>query len=289
MKVPHTVRRIRSWIDKKIGSAALRGQESLPTAALKYIPYKRGEKVFVIARSATGPSDGMTAIPPRHLWHGYGETAEEYLATGRQHVGAMIDLLGDSDFKIAAGHRILDFGCASGRMIRHLAESAGACEIWGTDINAEHIYWCQRHLSPPFHFATTTTIPHLPFEDRYFDLVYAGSVFTHIDDLADAWLLELGRVLKPAGRLYLTIHDEHTLELLETEWRESALAERVRLHTSVDGVVPDFAMLVIGRDTRSQVFYSMDHFRNKLEPVYEILSVTAEAYGYQTALVAKRR
>jgi len=44
--------------------------------------------------------------------------------------------------------------------------------------------WCQQRMSPLFKFATTTSFPHLPFEDGYFDFVYAGSVFTHITDLA---------------------------------------------------------------------------------------------------------
>lgn len=29
----------------------------------------------------------------------------------------------------------------------------------------------------------------LKFADGYFDVIYGGSVFTHIDDLADAWFL----------------------------------------------------------------------------------------------------
>jgi SAM-dependent methyltransferase len=45
-------------------------------------------------------------------------------------------------------------------------------------------------------------------EDRFFDLVYAFSVFTHIDEWETAWLAELRRVLKPGGVAYLTIHSD---------------------------------------------------------------------------------
>ena len=113
-------------------------------------------------------------------------------------------------------------------MIRHLEDFAESSEIWGLDINAEQIFWCKQHLDPPFHFATTTTIPHLPFEDGYFDFVYAGSVFTHIDDLADSWLLELRRVLSRDGRLYVTIHDNRTIELLNTLYRDLRLSRALR-------------------------------------------------------------
>jgi len=90
-------------------------------------------------------------------------------------------------------------------MIRWLARFAAECQIWGVDISARHIVSCQENLNPPFNFATVTTQPHLPFEDRYFDLIYCASVFTHIDDLADAWLLELKRVTHPGGRAYITL------------------------------------------------------------------------------------
>ena len=93
----------------------------------------------------------------------------------------------------------------------------------GVDINAKHINWCQLNLGPPFFFATTTTAPHLPFEDGYFDLIYSGSVFTHISDLADAWLLELRRIVRKGGYLYITIHDKRTVEVLLTVQGPSAL------------------------------------------------------------------
>jgi SAM-dependent methyltransferase len=72
-------------------------------------------------------------------------------------------------------------------------------------------------------FATGTTAPHVPFEDRTFDLIYCGSVFTHISELAEAWLLELRRILRPGGYVYVTIHTRHTIDLLLTRYREEPL------------------------------------------------------------------
>lgn len=84
-------------------------------------------------------------------------------------------------------------------MIRWLTKEAKAGEVWGVDIAGSHILWCQQNLPAPFKFATTTSFPHLPFEDNYFDLIYAGSVFTHIADLAESWLLELRQSSSLAG------------------------------------------------------------------------------------------
>src|SRR5262249_5786559 len=150
-------------------------------------------------KSRLDPSSPLP-VPPEELWAGYGPTLEAYLQSGNEHVRSMREILERSGMPVASAQRVLDFGCAAGRMLRWLHDEASVCEIWGTDIRSSHMIWCKQCLSPPFHFATTTINPHLPFEDRYFGLIYAGSVFTHIDDLADAWLLELRRVLRPGGR-----------------------------------------------------------------------------------------
>ncbi len=169
----------------------------------------------------------------------------------------------------------------------HFAKS---CEIWGADIEAEYIYWCRQHLSPPFHFATTTTIPHLPFEDRHFALIYCMSVFTHIDDLAEAWLLELRRVLSPEGRLLITICDRHTVELLDGPRKDHPFAKRMRGDATYRRWKDRSQMLVVGRDASTNVFYDIDYFRRTLDPMYRVLSVVQEGLGgYQTALLLARK
>jgi ubiquinone/menaquinone biosynthesis C-methylase UbiE len=258
---------------------------------MKYYPYKAREQCYAIPRTlASGDriANGLP-VPPQPLWMGYGKTAEEYLDRGKNHADAMLKLVEASGFAPSQGSRILDFACGTGRIMRHLNHLAGSCEIWGVDINAEWIYWCRDHLSPPFHFATTTTIPHLPFEDRYFDLIYCGSIFTHIDDLTDAWLLELWRILSPGGRLYLTIHDQHTVALFDGPMKDTYGARYFKSYEFYNAMKGSAAMLVIGRDTTSQVFYDIDYFCRHLGQMYDILSVTEEAYGYQTAILATRK
>jgi ubiquinone/menaquinone biosynthesis C-methylase UbiE len=197
----------------------------------------------------------------------------------------MMMILRESGYSLAPGHRVLDFGCGAGRMIRWLKDAALSCEIWGADINANYIFWCQQHLSPPFNFVVTTTLPHLPFEDGYFDMIYAGSVFTHVDDLARTWLLELRRVTSVQGRLYITVHDKHTLEILRRDGR-LPLSRLVKAGKGREQYVQSsFGMLTVGRATESQVFYDIDYLRRLLEPAFRVVSVVEEAYGYQTAMV----
>jgi SAM-dependent methyltransferase len=184
--------------------------------SVTFLPFQRNNNAYIIHKITHEHRSGL-AIPPKWLWASHRKTIEEYLTSGKEHGYAMLSMLIEAGNSFEAGSRILDFGCAAGRITRWLENVSQQCEIWGTDISAEHIEWCKQHLSPPFHFLTTTTLPHLPFDDGYFNLIYAGSVFTHTDDLADAWFLELRRVLRPGGKLYITIHDRNTISILNNE------------------------------------------------------------------------
>jgi SAM-dependent methyltransferase len=220
----------------------------------------------------------------------YGPTPEAYLEGGQRDVQSMMAILEHSGSPIETAGRVLDFGCSSGRMIRWLRGISNETEIWGTDIRSSRIIWCQQHLSPPFHFALTTLTPHLPFEDRYFGFVYAGSVFTHIDDLAFTWFMELRRILRPGGRLYITIHDHHTIGILAKKQRGDLGAligvESVPEYDEYRN--SDFAMFTIGRSLDAQVFFDVDFLRDWLKPFYHVLSVNKEAYAYQTAVLLER-
>lgn len=264
----------------------------LPVTATKYFPYENGKDCYAIPKIPepyeTTDKNGLP-LPPQQLNQGYGTTSEEYLASGELHVRNMLTIAANAGYSISGGDRILDLGSgSSGRMTRHLFEFAKKCEIWGTDVCAEYIIWCKQHLSPPFHFATTTTIPHLPFEDNYFNFVFTGSVFTHMDDLPDAWLLEIRRVLAPGGMLYLTIHDEHTMSLLETVHKDEWFYKYLSSNDYYRGNHKSAGMLVIGRSTDSQVFYTLTYFLKYLKDIYTVVSVNEEAYGYQTALLLKK-
>jgi ubiquinone/menaquinone biosynthesis C-methylase UbiE len=279
------------WLAARIKGIA--SEADPPVSARKYIPYERSAPSYLIPKQ---PHPGYEtcdlglAIPPRDLWLGYADTKEQYLAGGQAHVSTMLALVKTSGFSFARENRILDFGCGAGRMTRHLKSLSDICDIWGADISGPHIFWAKQHLNPPFHFVLTTTIPHLPFEDRSFHFIYCGSVFTHIDDLTEAWLCELRRILSPHGRLYLTIHDGHTLELLEGAYSETGLAKHMKTNAIYNASKETLGMLAIDRDTSSQISYDVEYFCKTLTSLaFHVLSITQEAYGYQTAILVERK
>jgi SAM-dependent methyltransferase len=259
----------------------------------KLLPLDPGKPYAFLTRprpSELAP-DGFP-LPPPKLQQRWAATAESYLTGGRTNVETMMETLREAGAPVGSIKRILDFGCAEGRMLRHLQDGSER-ELWGVDINAERIAWCQQHLAPPLRFATTTTTPHLPFADGYFDLIYAISVFTHIGELADASFLELLRVLRPGGHVYLTIHDEHSVDVLLNRHRaEGTHTELVDLLVRFDeetGVLGrDWVYFAVHADPGAQVFYRRDDLVTRWSELAELRGARQEAIGYQTALTFRK-
>ena len=142
--------------------------------------------------------EGELPVPPKHLRMGYAESEDEFLESGQataRNIGAMLSA---NDVQLGVG-RNLDWGCASGRVMRWFREEGRSAPFWGTDRDADCMAWAKENLSPPFEFVTCSSLPHLPFEDRYFRLLWGMSVFTHIDLMFDTWMMEVRRVLEPGG------------------------------------------------------------------------------------------
>jgi SAM-dependent methyltransferase len=245
------------------------------------------------------------AMPPEEFRASYCTSDKTYLASGRDDTANLRKLLRESGVSIEKVGRILELGVAGGRLIRHLADLADTQEIWGVDCWASAILWCKEHLSPPFHFATTTITPHLPFEDQSFGLVFAGSVWTHIDDLAEAWALEARRILRPEGRLYFTINDRSAVKFFQggcSEENRKRYIERIR----PDGWAAwlkfldnqpgyqrfargDCQMVAMGRSTQAHVMWDADYLINRFGPGWRVCSITPEAYGHQTGILLSKQ
>jgi ubiquinone/menaquinone biosynthesis C-methylase UbiE len=289
-----TFRKAKTWAKGIVSPYFQRLVLTTPSLAGKF--FSQGGAAtgdYFLPRSTvpTNNSKDNLLIPPIELWEGYAHTPAEYLANGRSDMGTMLNILEKAGESPQTLTQVLDFGCAAGRMLRFYPDTSGASELWGVDISAKHIAWCQQHLSPPYLFATSTTSPHLPFEDNYFDLVYCGSVFTHISDLADTWFLELRRILRKGGYAYITIHDKRTVELLYTEYKDThrelyELIRRFDKRTSVRS--QDYILFSTGADPHSQVFYDLEYLIQKWSRLAKIVSVTPEAYYYQTAILVQK-
>ena len=138
---------------------------------------------------------------------------------------------------IKPSYKILDIGCGSGRMAVPLTKFLDSGSYRGFDIFPSGIKWCQKNISskyPNFHFTladiynkeynpTGKIEPSkykFPYDDDFFDFVFATSVFTHMlpEDL-DHYFSEIKRVLKSNGKSFLTflLLNSISLELIESK------------------------------------------------------------------------
>ncbi len=150
---------------------------------------------------------GAVSLPPLHLRHRvHGSVYPDgFLRVGRLCASDIAALLKTHGLALSSFHRILDFGCGCGRVLRYLRDRAGTAELYGTDIDPEAIDWCRKHLSG-IHFGTNGSLPPTGYPDDHFDLIIAVSVFTHLNEgLQNAWLSEVNRILRPGGILLATL------------------------------------------------------------------------------------
>ncbi len=152
-------------------------------------------------------------------------------------------------------NKLFDFGCASGRVLRHFAFQSEIPELWGSDINARHIRWLCEHMPSRIKPVANHCLPQLPFPDHKFDAITAFSVFTHIDTFETCWLAELKRILRPGGFAYLTVHNNDTWSKL----RQEIDNPNNRLIESMKTVDPDVKEKLLGPMPPGRTVYRFTH------------------------------
>lgn len=194
--------------------------------------------------------------------------------------------------------RYFDFGCASGRVIRHFCAQTDIPEIWGSDINARHVRWLTEHLPNRVKPIFNHCVPSLPVEDNYFDVVSAFSVFTHIDTFETAWIAEIRRILRPGGIAYLTVHNEDTWEILRGEINnpdnrlvQSVLKVDPKFAQEVLEPLPDKRTVYRFQDYgpyRAQVFHSNNYLEKTWGRFMDLKEILPRRHVRQTVVILQK-
>jgi SAM-dependent methyltransferase len=239
------------------------------------------------AFDGTQTSHGGLPVPPIELRMGYTFAEEVFLESGRVVANELRSLFNDHGVRLGGGARVLDWGCASGRVLRQFATEAADGEFWGADQDEACIFWCRSQMSPPFRFVTCTAYPHLPFPDHYFDALYAVSVFTHIEYLADTWLMELRRILKPGGVAIVTILDEDSADYFRQENRPECLDDI----TLINPAGTSDAYILQGINWGLTLpFYRRSHVQKHWGSLVDILEIRPRGIDqYQAAIVFTKK
>jgi SAM-dependent methyltransferase len=163
--------------------------------------------------------DALPLPPPRLVYSVAGHfDVEEYYESGREHAALLRRVVEANDRTFEDFRSLLDFGCGSGRVIRHWRDLSQT-RVHGCDYNPRHVEWCRRAL-PFAAFRLNRLMPPLSYRSGEFDFIYAISVFTHLtEELQPVWIRELERVLAPGGLLLVTTKGRSRLDALDEEER----------------------------------------------------------------------
>ena len=187
---------------------------------------------------------------------------------------------------------ILDFGCSSGRVLRHFEPQIreNSWRAIGCDIQARAIESMRAdNWSDGFEFFTSTTLPHLPLEDNSIDVIYSFSVFTHTKYLWDAWLFELKRVLKPGGLMMHTVH-------LEDAWmfynknRNETWVQNSQVPEVYDTPEMNVDFLFDGDASVSQVFWKEEVLRNYWSRYFTSIEIfpPSKEFSFQNRVILRK-
>lgn len=152
--------------------------------------------------------------------------AEAYLAVGRKAVDAILGILakhGPRDVR-----KVLDFGCGHGRVLRYLRGVFPEAEITAADRLDAGVDFCAQTLgAKPLYLERE--IGKVEIDDR-FDLVWAGSVATHLDWQEILAMLDyLAATLADHGLLIFSTHGQLAYEWLKKSELDYGLEEHRRI------------------------------------------------------------
>lgn len=218
-------RQVKDWLAKN-APGVLQTFRTSPLIRRAYALYEFGlfkKDVFLqdrLDRRQPVRTEGGLPLPPailRYRVHGALDPAS-FLIVGQECTNDLRRHLSSLGRDLGSFRRILDFGCGCGRVLRHFVGLPPGGRLYGTDIDASLIGWCQEHLSTFAEWGVNGFEPPLRYADATFDLIYGISVFTHLDEpLQRQWLAEIKRVLAPGGVAIFTVHGASLHVVLPSE------------------------------------------------------------------------
>lgn len=173
----------------------------------------------------------------------------DFLAIGCEFLRHFVELGG-----LKPHHNVLEIGCGIGRMALPLTQflEPPAGRYTGFDVVPAGIEWCRQNIAAAYanfeflhlDFRNQLYNPEgrlgdgdtaLPFEGGSIDFLFMTSVVTHLDPGYTAFYLrEAARVLRPAGRLFVTAF------VMDEANRTMVAAKKARPAFHLEGDGPDY-------------------------------------------------
>ncbi|WP_240778026.1 class I SAM-dependent methyltransferase [Nonomuraea basaltis] len=141
------------------------------------------------------------------LAEGYTAENETSILNAYYERPAMLELAGD-----VTGRRILDAGCGAGPLFSELRDRGAI--VTGIDASAGMLEMARRRLGVDADLQVADLASPLPFADEAFDDVIASLVLHYLEDWGPT-LVELRRVLRPGGRLLVSVDHPFSVALFQ--------------------------------------------------------------------------
>jgi ubiquinone/menaquinone biosynthesis C-methylase UbiE len=122
---------------------------------------------------------------------------------------AIVDLAGE-----VTGRHVLDAGCGSGPLFAALRDRGAI--VTGFDSSTKMVELARRRLGDDAALHVADVASPLPFADGAFDDVVAALVLHYLEDWT-APLAEIRRVLKPGGRLIMSVNHPIMFKLVQPD------------------------------------------------------------------------
>ena len=156
-------------------------------------------------------------------------TQEDFFATGRKEIEAVLGYAARVGLCIDKTSPALDFGCGVGRLTRALAEYFPEC--CGVDISPTMISMAQELNGdrPGCYFQLNEGIQLQRLQNNYFGFIYTSLVLQHIaEPCSHQYIAELVRVLKPGGVLIFQVPERLRANSLTKVRTRLALRSRLQ-------------------------------------------------------------
>lgn len=140
------------------------------------------------------------------------EAVDSYVQAGRSGIAAVRRGLEACGRELGSVESVLDLGCGYGRVLRFMCREVEPEKVTACDLDARAVAFCAEELGvrPLLSRPDLKTVPF-----GTYDLVWSGSLLTHLPERAsDGFLSLLPRILEPGGVAVISFHGEHSLDSL---------------------------------------------------------------------------
>jgi SAM-dependent methyltransferase len=181
--------------------------------------------------------NGRVHVNDSMLYDESEQAVADYLRAGRSAVDNIENALRSGGKTFADVGACLDFGCGYGRVLRQLREAIPPEKITASDVVEEGVRFCAEELGArPLVSSWKVDEVRLGI----YDLIWSGSVFTHLDEAScEVLFAKLAQALMPGGGvLVFSIHGQHSLDGLGDFYGRSYAeeAEAIRREVAENGI-----------------------------------------------------